>query len=117
MRGAILIVLVALLAVSTGVARAERDAARPVVRITQLSPLVVAGEGFRSRERIVIRVTAGVDTSVRRTRVSPRGAFVARFAAVVADRCSGGISVVVTTAGGRVAKTRMPELLCPPGIP
>jgi hypothetical protein len=107
----------ALLASSIGHTRTNSDSARPSVRITHFSPLVVAGDNFRSAERITIRVTAPTKTVARLARVSQRGRFVARFTAITGDRCSGGVSVVVTTADGRVAKTRMPQFLCPPAIP
>lgn len=119
MRTAFLIVTAAAisLALAPGSVGARVDAAQPAVRITSLSPLVVAGERFRPTERVVIKVTADGTRVMRYTRVSRRGTFVARFSAVTADRCNGGVSVVVTTADGRVAKTRMPQLLCPPGVP
>lgn len=119
MRTSILLVTAAAisLALAPTVAGARVDAAKPAIKITNTSPLVVAGERFRSSERIVIKVNANGKSVMRYTRVSRRGTFVARFTAITADRCNGGISVVVTTADGRVAKTRMPQLLCPPGVP
>lgn len=119
MRVGLLIVsaAVGLLAVSAGFADAKRETVRPTIRIAQLSPLVVTGTQFRPRERIVIRVAALPKTYVRTIRTTRRGTFVARFAAVTFDRCGGGPSVVVTTATGLVAKTRMPKPLCPPAMP
>jgi hypothetical protein len=96
---------------------AKPDGTQPTVRITHYAPLVVKGERFRASQRVVIRVTAQGETRVRATRTSPSGTFVARFTAVTVDRCSGGVSVVATGADGRVAKTRRPDLLCPPAIP
>jgi hypothetical protein len=123
MRVALLIVsaAVALLAVSTGFAATERESARPTVRVAQLSPVVVAGERFRPVERIVIRLATSTRTHTRTLRTTRRGTFVARFETASAHRCNGGVSVVVTTASGLVAKARTPEALCPlpnaPGMP
>lgn len=107
----------ALLAVSTGLAATQSESARPTVRVTQLSPVVVAGERFRSVERIVIRVTTSTKTHVRTMRTTRRGTFVARFQTASAHRCDGGVSVVVTTASGLIAKAQTPQALCPPGMP
>lgn len=104
---------VALLAVSQGFAYTERESARPTVRIIHYAPLLVAGEQFRPLQRIVIRVTASTQTNARTMRTTRRGTFVARFEAVTAHRCDGGVSVVVTTASGLVAKARTPQALCP----
>jgi len=119
MRVGLLIVsaVVGLLAVSTGFADVKGESAPPTIRIAQLSPLVVTGKQFRALERIAIRVATPERTRVRTMRTTRRGTFVARFAAVTFDRCSGGPSVVVTTATGLVAKTRMPQPLCPPAMP
>jgi hypothetical protein len=122
MRSVVLIVTaaLALLAASTALAHAKRDSARPTVRITQFSPLIVAGERFRPAQRIVIRVTTPSTRHVTVKRTTARGTFVARFAAATftGDRCGGGLSVVVTTASGitAVAKSRIPETLCPPPL-
>jgi hypothetical protein len=118
MRVVLLIVsaAVALLAVSTGLAATERASARPTVRVTQLSPVVVAGERFRPAERIVVRVTT-TKTHVRTMRTTRRGTFVARFQNASAHRCDGGVSVVVTTASGLLAKAQTPQAQCPPGMP
>jgi hypothetical protein len=118
MRGVCVTVLVtAVLAAATPASLDAKSTGQPTVRIAQLSPLVVRGERFRAAQRVVIRVTAASETRVRTMRTTPSGAFVARFSAVTVDRCSGGVSVVVTAADGRVAKTRRPDLLCPPAIP
>jgi hypothetical protein len=106
-----------LVAASTGLAYGKAESARPSVRVTQFSPLVVTGQRFKPVERIVIRVTTSDKGIVRRTRVSPRGTFVARFEAVMGDRCGDAFSVVVTTASGRMAKATVPQPLCPPAMP
>jgi hypothetical protein len=119
MRVVLLIVsaAVALLAVSPGFASIVRESARPTVRVTQLSPVVVAGERFRPVERIVIRVTTSTQAQVRTMRTTRRGTFVARFETASAHRCDGGVAVVVTTASGLIAKAQTPQALCPPGMP
>lgn len=106
----------ALLAPSAAAASTD-ERARAVIRISRLSPLVVAGERFRPVERIVITVRVGADTLVRHQRASRRGSFAARFAETSVDRCSEGLAVVVTGARGSVAKVRMPPRYCPPAIP
>ena len=109
--------MLALLSASTGGADAKPEPAGPIVRIAQLSPLVVQGERFRPRQRILIRVGAHAVSHKRTMRATRRGTFAARFAGVSYDRCGGSVSVVVTTATGLVAKTRMPLALCPPALP
>ena len=118
MRGVCLTMLAtALFALTMPVSLAAKADGAPTVRVTQYTPLVVKGEQFRASQRVVIRVTAASRTRVRAMRTSTSGTFVARFAAVSVDRCSGGVSVVVTAADGRVAKARRPDFLCPPAIP
>jgi hypothetical protein len=117
MRSALLILAaLGLLVCSTGFVDPKAKPSKPSVRVTQWSPLVVVGERFRPLEPIVVKVTAGTETLVRRLRSSRRGTFVVRFAAVNSDRCH-GVSIIATGAGGRVAKMRLPEFLCPPAIP
>jgi hypothetical protein len=78
---------------------------------------VLVGTQFRPFERVVIRVVeTGSPTLVKRLRATRRGTFVPTVADSKIDRCS-GLSVLVTGAGGRVAKVRLPLPLCPPAIP
>jgi hypothetical protein len=103
----------ALLTFSTGFADGKSGSAGPTVRIVQTSPLVVAGQRFRPVERIVIRVYVPSATRTRTMRTTRQGTFVASFSSVSVHRCNGGVSVVVTTASGLVAKSKMPQPLCP----
>jgi hypothetical protein len=117
MRSALLIfAALGLLVCSTGFVDPKAKPLKPSVRVAQWSPLVVVGERFRPFQTVVLEVTAGPKTLVRRLRTSRRGTFVVRFAAVISDRCN-GVSIIATGAGGRVAKMRLPEFLCPPAIP
>jgi hypothetical protein len=118
MRNGVLILLACLLgAVWTQLAVAESTSPQATVRIAQWSPLVVAGERFRSREALVIKVTTDSGTVVRRTRASLQGQFTARFEAVHGDRCNSDFSIVVRGGRGSFATKQLPQLLCPPGSP
>jgi hypothetical protein len=117
-KGTLVLVAACLLgAVWTQLAVAESTSPQATVRIAQLSPLVVTGERFRSREALRIKVTTDSGTVVRRTRASLRGRFAARFEAIHGDRCNSGISVVVRGGGGSFATKQLPQLLCPPANP
>jgi hypothetical protein len=118
MRTLLLTLLAAVLALAATAtsATANVEAAKPVIRITQYSPLVVKGERFRRAERVVIRVHAAGETRTRTVRTSQRGTFSATFTGISGDRCS-GVFVVASAPGGRVARTKTPEFLCPPGNP
>jgi hypothetical protein len=116
-RSLVILLAAASLLAWTQLAVAESTRAQPTVRIAQWSPLVIAGERFRSREALVIRVTTDTRTVVRRTRASLQGRFVARFESVHGDRCSSDFAVVVRGGNGSFATKQLPQLLCPPGNP
>ena len=85
-------------------------ASRARVRIVTLSPLVVRGTGFKSRERIRVTATQG---GVRHVVSTARGGFRATFAAPV-DRCM-GLTVAAFGARGDHAALKLPQPACPPG--
>jgi hypothetical protein len=115
--GLILVTTVAAWNASSSLAGGHGQAVRPSVRVSDWQPLVLVGTQFRPFERVVIRVVeTGSPTLVKRLRTTRRGTFVATLANSAVDRC-GGFSVLVTGAGGRVAKVRLPLPLCPPAIP
>ena len=80
------------------------------VRIVTLSPLVVRGTGFKSRERIRVTATPG---GIRRVVSTAGGAFRATFTVPV-DRCM-GLSVAAVGARGDRAALKLPQPACPPG--
>ena len=115
--GLILVATVAAWSASSGLAGSHTEIARPSVRVTDWRPLVLVGTQFRPFEHVVIRIVeTGSPTLVKRLRATRRGTFVATLANSTFDRC-GELSVLVTGAGGRVAKVRVPLPLCPPAIP
>jgi hypothetical protein len=112
--GLILAIASAAFGATASLASEQREAAAPSVRVASWQPLALVGTRFRPSERVVIRVfETGSTTVVRRVRTTPRGTFRVLLAGAAIDRCS-GLSIVVTDAGGRVAKVRLPFPLCPP---
>jgi hypothetical protein len=112
-----MVAAVVLSCTSPSFASSDSEPAQPSVKVADWQPLVLVGSRFRPFERVVIRVSdASSPTVVKRLRATRRGTFVAIVAAATVDRCS-GVSIVVTGAGGRVAKTKMPLPLCPPAVP
>jgi hypothetical protein len=112
--GLVLAMAIAAFGATSSFAGEQRDAAAPSVRVTTWQPLVLVGTRFRPSERVMIRVfSAGSPTVVRRVRTTARGTFRVMLAGATIDRCNGP-SIVVTGAGGRVAKVRLPLPLCPP---
>lgn len=112
-----MVAAVVLSCTSPSLANGDGAPASPSVKVADWQPLVLRGSRFRPFERVVIRVfDASSPTVVKRLRATRRGTFVATIATAKVDRCS-GVSIVVTGAGGRVAKTLMPLPLCPPGVP
>jgi hypothetical protein len=85
-------------------------ASRAHVRIVTLSPLVVRGTGFKSRERVRVTATPG---GVRHVVSTAGGAFRATFVTPV-DRCM-GITVAAVGARGDRAAIKLPQPACPPG--
>jgi hypothetical protein len=113
----LLAIAVATSGAASGFAGELSAAAGPSVRVASWQPLVLVGTQFRPRERVVIRVfETASPTVVRRVRTTARGTFRVALAAAAIDRCN-GLTIVVTGAGGRVAKARLPLPFCPPGVP
>ncbi len=87
---------------------------RPGVRVLQLRPLSIVGHGFRARERLTIRLAAGVSLPVvRRLVATPVGTFRTTFVSVAVDRCE-GYAVVVRGPTGAIRATLHVRPLCPP---
>jgi hypothetical protein len=105
-----LIVLIA--AGGIAVSGASGTSQKQTLRIVDRDPLVLRGEGFRSRERV--RVTLSAPVAARKfTRATVSGSFRVTFLQVSATRCDTIRVVVVGGAGSRVLKL-LPAPACMP---
>lgn len=103
--------LVAISVVTAGASNGIATA-RPALKMTGVTPLQVSGTGFRSGERVVIRIT-GWDSAVKRVSASRRGTFVARFPGILMQRCGRMVIVAVGNRGSRAVLRPSPRW-CPP---
>src|SRR5215208_7214379 len=68
------------------------------VRLTDESPVTVAGTGFRAAERVTVTVTAGTVVLRKNVSATAAGRFVARWRRSVGGECR---STTVTAVGNR----------------
>jgi hypothetical protein len=103
-----LVVLVA----TSALAAAAIAAARPTIRLADDHPVVVAGTGFKARERVLVRLTIhGKSTYARRITAGTRGGFRVTFAGQSVPDCGG---YVVAASGSRGSRASLRELIPPP---
>jgi hypothetical protein len=104
------VLLVAAVAVATGSAAASR----PSLRLVDMHPVVLAGSGFKSLERVRLTVRTEDKRFVRLLRAKDSGAFRASFPTVVHDPCTGALSAVALGADGSRAVLKLILRVCPP---
>jgi hypothetical protein len=81
-----LIVAVASLLVGGSATAHRTKPVAPSLTLARRSPVLVSGHNFQPRSRVHLRLVAG-QTLTRNATANRRGAFTARFSAVI-DRCS-----------------------------
>jgi hypothetical protein len=110
MRRVPIIVLIA--ASGIAVSSASGTSQKQTLRIVDRDPLALRGEGFQSRERV--RVTLSAPVAARKsTRATASGSFRVTFPQVSATRCDMVRVVVVGGAGSRALKL-LPAPACMP---
>jgi hypothetical protein len=112
-RRAVLLLAVAA-ALTVGGQSAGSPATKPSLRVVDLQPFTVRGEGFAVRERVRLNLY-GVTQGSRRVVANGFGAFVVTFPEVRATRCD-LIRMVAVRSGGRVWLKRLPSPACHTGI-
>jgi hypothetical protein len=95
---------------------ASESGARPALKVRSLAPVMLVGERFRARERVVVRIETSGETRSRRLRASRLGAFVAQFPGAVVDRCNADFRAVAVGSLGSRAEAKLPQLQCPPRL-
>jgi hypothetical protein len=95
-------------------ASSTSPAAKPALRVVDRTPLLVAGRGFHTGERVRVVVRGEGMRNVRRTRASARGTFRVRFEGVSASGCGGGLDVRAVGGAGSTAVAKIVFPLCPP---
>jgi hypothetical protein len=99
--------VLALLPATSGTAR---PTAAPALRVTETSPFLVRGAGFKPLE--TVRVVAQVEgRHVKTVRATANGAFVARFSRVSLKGCAGYIVRATGSKGSHAYRRHVPE--CP----
>jgi hypothetical protein len=114
MARALLVAALLLVLVPAGAAREFAGSGHATLKLVKGAPLTVRGAGFKTGERVRLRVWAERVTT-RRIAASDQGVFVARFPRVWYDRCAGLTVTAVGHRGSRAA-LKTPELLCPPRL-
>jgi uncharacterized protein YbjT (DUF2867 family) len=89
-------------------------AARPRVRLMDLTPASVAGTGFRGRERVLVTVTGSSGRLRRAVVTSAGGAFVVRFARAVSTAGCNQLAISAVGAKGDRAYWKSPPKACGP---
>jgi hypothetical protein len=84
---------------------------QPMLRLTERSPVALAGTHFKPRERVRITVYASTKL-VRALRASPAGAFIARFGDLYVGRCASLRAVAVGLSGSSAQLKLLPLPAC-----
>jgi hypothetical protein len=103
--------LVAIAALAVTALASARAATRPALRLMDASPVAFRGVGFKARERVRVSVYAG-ERATKRLTAGARGGFVARFAGLDPNSCTGFSAVAVGNEGSRASFKRSPGM-CP----
>jgi hypothetical protein len=99
----------ALVAVSPAVGQT-----RPTLRILDLTPLTLAGRGFKSQETVKLVATQADVTRTRKVRATTGGSFRTAFAGFSVNRCRGDLVLrAVGGRGSRVTIRLLQPLSCP----
>jgi hypothetical protein len=101
------------LAVGVGASTAGGTAQKASLRITDRDPLTLRGEGFQSRERVSIALSAPVQRR-KMTRASATGSLRVTFLEISATRCDSVRAVAVGGAGSRATLKLLPAPACSP---
>jgi hypothetical protein len=105
-------IIVLIAASGIAVSSASGTSQKQTLRIVDRDPLALRGDGFESRERV--RVTLSAPVAARKfTRATTSGSFRVTFEDVLATRCDMVRVVVVGRAGSRVLKF-LPAPACMP---
>jgi hypothetical protein len=90
-----------------------RGATPAKLKVLDLAPVRVAGEGFRAGEATTVFLSQPRNAQ-RRARASKTGTFVVVFRSVNVDRCNSGVLVRAVGARGSRATVKLVPRLCPP---
>jgi hypothetical protein len=87
----------------------------PRLTLVRTDPVTVTGTGFKSHDRVRVRLVASGIDRTRRQRATARGSFKRAFKNAVVDRCS-GFTVTATGSDGSLANVRQraPRACAPP---
>jgi hypothetical protein len=87
------------------------------LRLTDTTPLTVAGARFLARESVVVRATLDGERLTRRTRASRAGTFTVSFSGVAVDRCNSDLFVrAIGTRGSEAVAKVGPQPQCAPRL-
>ncbi|HET9324263.1 MAG TPA: hypothetical protein VFO03_10310 [Gaiellaceae bacterium] len=106
---------IVLLVAPVGAAAAQSTSGPAKLRLLSLAPLKVKGTGFKSRERVVVRLMSRSSITRRRITAGRTGAWVLGFSRLDADRCDVLVVSAVGSRGSRAA-LKLPAFICPPPI-
>jgi hypothetical protein len=109
---ATLVAIVGVVAIAAGAAAAQTTVT-PRLEVSDRAPLVLHGSGFAARERVGLAVRIDGDLAAQRTIVTTyRGSFVARFAEIRLDACTGA-TLVATGRRSDTVRLKISLRECP----
>ncbi|MBA3243637.1 MAG: hypothetical protein H0T61_00470 [Actinobacteria bacterium] len=101
----------AVIAALAALGSSDAGVTKPALVLADRSPLTIAGRGFESGERIVVKVV-GTGMERRRTIVADRlGRFTTRWAGAVLPECS---PYTVSATGARGSRAMLRRVQIPP---
>jgi hypothetical protein len=101
--------LIAIAALSLGLAASATAATAPSLRLGTMKPFVVEGRHFKPQERVLVTLTGVRPGAVRHSLATSTGTFRVSFGTVMLGHCS-GFSVRAVGSGGSVASLKRPPL-------
>ena len=96
-----------------GAAGAAEVHAKPALRLTDRTPVTIAGSGFVSGERVLVRV-ASRGTWTRRATAGGSGTFRVVVQSATVDRCELLRAVATGSRGSRATLKLLPQPACNP---
>jgi hypothetical protein len=119
----VVLVTLATALVASGATGSAANDARPkaTVTVSGVAPMIVTGAGFLPRERVMVRITLGVDSFRRAPRANANGRFAVQFEPAAVVECSNAAMVILTgtivatgNRSDRTARTRIRSIRIPP---
>jgi hypothetical protein len=111
-----LLAIATVVVVAAGGSAAGEGKARSSLKVKSFAPVTLAGESFRARERVVVRIVISEETRARQVRATRLGSFVTQFPGTFVHRCNTDFHAFAVGNRGSRAEAKLPQLQCPPRL-